>query len=119
MNVVTIYWVDSGAIVGVVELPDLEWADRQIESGQAWIEGAYSDDTYFVDPSTRTAYLMGDYTLDTLPLPCVVEIDGLRYECAEQPQIAFAEPGMYTVSVDAGPRYLKKDFEVEWNADSP
>lgn len=55
-----------------------------------------------------------DYTLDALPLPCTVTIEGVEYSVTEQPTFAFNYPGTYTISVDAGVRFLAKEFEIVW-----
>lgn len=52
----------------------------------------------------------GDYQLDALPLPCTVRIEGVEYECRSQPMFEFDVPGEYQIEVDAGPRFLRKEF---------
>ena len=51
------------------------------------------------------------YTLDALPLPCVLKIDGERYDITEQPSLSFEWPGTYVINViPASPAYLEMEF---------
>lgn len=71
------------------------------------------DETDYVDLSTQKVKSRLDYTLDDLPLPCTIEIEEVEYVLTEQPSsFEFDAPGEYTISVDAGPEYLAKEFEV-------
>lgn len=76
-----------------------------VESDLPW-EGHYFDGEVVVP--------CGDYTLDALPVPCRLRIDGLEYEVSEPlgeiefPRLSY--PVQYQVSVDAGPRHLKKGW---------
>lgn len=58
----------------------------------------------------------GDYSLSHLPVPCDVWIDGVRYHCTEQPEFEFDAPGEYVIYVNAGPRFLEKEFRYAHQA---
>ncbi|MCT7656177.1 hypothetical protein MBH78_19185 [Oceanimonas sp. NS1] len=77
------------------------------------------DDTHWVEHATGTVRVKGDYPLNALPLPCTVTIEGVAYPCTEQPTFEFAAPGNYLIQVDAGPRYLKKEFSLDNPAQFP
>lgn len=59
-------------------------------------------------------YLQGDYTLEALPLPCTVTIEGIDYPVTEQPTFEFNAEGVYTITVDAGYKYPVKEFEIDY-----
>lgn len=61
-------------------------------------------------------YPAEDYSLAAVPLPCTITIEGVEYECHEQPVFEFDAPGTYVIKVDAGPRYLKKVFNYDYQA---
>ena len=67
---------------------------------------------YFVDASLSKENEREDYTLDALPIPCVATIEGIVYEITEQKSFEFEDPGTYVIEIDAGSRYLKKEFTV-------
>lgn len=74
---------------------------------------AAHDGLLWVEHETGTIHAKGDYPLEALPLPCTITIEGVDYHCTEQPVFEFDAPGSYTIEVDAGPRYLKKEFTIE------
>lgn len=83
--------------------------------GEAWIEGEGSDTTHYVNLDADPVITpKGDYTLESLPLPCTVTIEGVEYAVTEQPTFSFNYPGTYIISVDAGVRYLQKEFEIDY-----
>lgn len=106
---------ETGDVVSAVEMP----SNTELPNGpelwglqvgvlptdESYVEGGY------VKPSQ-------DYTLSNLPLPCVVEIEGVQYPVAEQPVFTFDAPGTYLIRVDAGPKYKRKEFEFE-HTDQP
>ncbi len=67
----------------------------------------------YVDLATLTVKPRQDYSLDTLPLPCTLTIEGVQYPCEQQPELSFEQPGSYQISVDAGPAWLDKTFTIE------
>lgn len=72
------------------------------------------DDTHWMGVDELVAIRpKEDYSLDALPLPCAVTIEGVEYPCTEQPTFEFDAPGRYLIRVDAGPRYLIKEFTLE------
>ena len=75
-----------------------------------------SDDTHYVDIDTESILIKQDYELDTLPIPCIITIEGVQYEAYEQPFFEFDAPGIYEINVDAGVKYLKKDFKVDYQS---
>lgn len=70
------------------------------------LEGSEND--YYVQD--KLLVKKQDYTLDNLPLPCTITIEGVPYEITEQPTFEFDVAGEYLIEVDAGVKYLKKEF---------
>jgi hypothetical protein len=84
--------------------------------GWGWLvhDGSISDEVHYVDLYTLTVLEKQDFTLESLPLPCTVTIEGVEYPVTEQPTFEFSAPGIYLVQVDAGPAYLKKEFSLDY-----
>lgn len=72
-----------------------------------------SEELEYIDPETRKVRLRKDYSFNALPLPCTLIIEGVEYPCNEQPEISFDAPGEFTVIVEAGGPYLRKEFRFE------
>lgn len=70
-------------------------------------------DLYWVDPAGTILEKL-DYEFSAIPLPAVVEIEGLEYQCDTQPVISFDSPGFYIVKVTPPAQYLVKEFELEY-----
>jgi hypothetical protein len=70
--------------------------------------------TQYVELLSEEIKDKGDYTLDNLPLPCKITIDDQVYDCEVQPILTFPVAGSYVVSVDAGVKYFKKEFILEY-----
>lgn len=111
MNAV-IYDKTTGKIMRSVDAPYDQIA-IQCAPGQSYVLKAGDDSTDYVDVTTGYLLKRADYTLDALPLPCVVTIEGVEYPCSEQPVFEFDAPGRYTVRVNAGAQYLEKVFYVD------
>lgn len=84
--------------------------EYQLAPTEAYIEGGGDDSVLYVDTITLRTRSKGDYPLAKLPLPCTVRIEGAEYKCTTQPVFEFDVPGEYRIEVDAGPRFLKKEF---------
>lgn len=110
MNAV-IYNVSTGEITSSYMGP-ASMVAKQCSEGQSYILKPGSDETDYVDLEYHTIKPKHDYSLDTLPLPCVISIEGLEYRITEKPEFEFELPGEYLIEVDAGPQYLKKSFYV-------
>lgn len=78
------------------------------------MSGVADDTLDYIDLPARVIKRRTDYTLNHLPLPCLVTIEGVEYEVTKQPTFEFDVPGTYTIQVDAGPRYLKKEFTLDY-----
>jgi hypothetical protein len=119
MKQFVIYENTTGAICRVINAPDSLHVAVQFEivagTHHSFIEAYGCDDTHYVNLDGEPKIMpKEDYTLEALPLPCTVTIEEVEYLCTEQPTFEFNYPGTYTVSVDAGPRYLVKEFQVVW-----
>ncbi|MBB2918111.1 hypothetical protein [Cupriavidus alkaliphilus] len=82
-----------------------------------WPDGAthYVKEGALVERPVNTARLDG-MTLRDLPVPCVIVIDGARYDCDEPlAELDLSGPGMYAVTVEAFPA-LDASFVVEVSA---
>ncbi|WP_156899704.1 hypothetical protein [Marinobacterium litorale] len=75
------------------------------------IENSLDGEFYIEEGELKTCL---DFELSNLPLPCVLTIEGERYECSEQPELSFDAPGNYVIHVEAGPSYRKKVFEYAY-----
>lgn len=76
-------------------------------------DDAIDNTAHYIDESTTPPAIARrqTYTLDALPLPCVLKIDGERYDITEQPDLSFEWPGDYVISViPASPAYLEMEF---------
>ncbi|WP_394165131.1 hypothetical protein [Neptunomonas phycophila] len=83
------------------------------ESSVLATDDAIDNTAHYVDESTtpHTIAPRQAYTLDALPLPCVLKIDGERYDITEQPSLSFEWPGTYVINViPASPAYLEMEF---------
>lgn len=77
-------------------------------------EGLVSQEDWHVDLQSGLLTPNNDFDLKNLPLPCNITIEGVTYQCTEQPDFEFDAPGKYTIAVDAGPKYLKKEFTLDY-----
>ena len=67
---------------------------------------------FYVDVLTKEVLPKQDYTLDELPLPCNIMIEGVSYLVDSQPSFEFDTPGIYIVKVTPDSvQYLEKEFE--------
>ncbi len=72
-----------------------------------------SDETHYVDIESEWHGIAQRqaYTLDALPLPCTLKIDGERYDITEQPDLSFEWPGAYVINViPESPAFLEMEF---------
>jgi len=89
--------------------------DNQLFAGESWIvcdddtdESAVWVDIYRVPIAIAQRQA---YTLDALPLPCTLKIDGERYNITEQPELSFEWPGAYAINViPESPAFLEMEF---------
>ena len=108
MSIYAIY-NSEGKIRYCVSGVDIE---DQIDEGQEYIEIKSIIDTEEYYVSGSKLLLKKDYSLETLPLPCIIEIEDQTYEVTEQPEFEFDIPGTYTIRVmPDSPQYLEKEFE--------
>lgn len=114
MNYV-IYDKYTGEIIKEVTCPQEQLAD-QLQEGEAVSvsNGLANSDIHYIDIENGTLLPKADYELSALPLPCIITIEGTTYEVTSQPTFEFDAPGVYTVQVDAGPHFLKKEFEIDY-----
>lgn len=101
---------NTGSVSQEIDLP-VRTGRTTLVSDQEYILGQV-----FVDLTTETILPKSDYTLDTLPLPCTLTIEGVDYYCTEQPTFEFNYPGVYKIKVDAGAAFLKKEFEIDYQS---
>lgn len=108
-----IYDVVSGEILRTFEGPS-DQLSLQLKAGESYLIASQgADNTHYIDTVTATIKVKGDYLLDALPMPCVLTIEGQEYPCTDQPTLNLSPAGTYEISVDAGPKYLKKTFTYE------
>lgn len=111
-----IYDLSTGYIKRNVSVPSnmLELQFDETVEGAIPVNDVVDDTTFYVDLMSRIVLTRQDYTLENLPLPCKVMIEGVIYECTKQPVFEFDAPGKYTVKVNAGAAYLEKEFEIDY-----
>lgn len=89
-------------------------APADCSMGLQWVEGGGDCDEIYVDLVTMKCVDKGDYTLEILPMPCTLTIDGVDYYCETQPTLHFDFADTYVIHVDAGLRYKKKEFNYDY-----
>lgn len=104
-----IYDLSTGHIVRQVQCPEYLIA-LQLAESEGCLEGACDDSASYVDVEAFVVRPKRGFSLSGLPLPCTVRIEGAEYKCTTQPVFEFDVPGEYRIEVDAGPRFLKKEF---------
>lgn len=113
-----VYNVQSGQIVNFLLCPPSDLT-LNISSGHSVVLGEWdieSEATHYVVHETGTLHEKADYTLDAIPLPATITIEGVTYEVSEQPTFEFDVPGTYNIQVDAGPKFLQKEFVIDYQA---
>jgi len=113
--IVSIFDTKTGLIDRTVDAPD-DHIPIQVRDTESYVEGGYDSGLYYVDVDTGEVKMKGDFTLGTIPLPSVVTIEGQEYRCHEQPEFVFDAPGTYEIKVDAGPQYLEKVFQYDYQS---
>jgi hypothetical protein len=110
-----VYQISSGQILRLVSCPpSMLELNVPVDHSVVPVDPIGSDEAHWVDHVTGTIHTKEDYPLEQLPLPCTVTIEGTEYPCAEQPVFEFDAPGEYVIEVDAGPRFLKKEFTYDY-----
>lgn len=109
-----VYSIWLGVIIKEVSLPQDQLLNN-LGEGESAILGSLGQEmsNYYVVHETGTLHKKADYTLDSLPLPCTITIEGEVYEVNKQPTFDFDAPGTYTIEVDAGPKFLRKEFTID------
>lgn len=119
MNSITFYDPNTGKITGYMSA-DAESTEytKQVEIS---INGVWSQDKYYVideAPVLRpdnTATISGN-TLQNLPVPCKIAINGVIYDCDDQTAtLGLTQPIKYAIVVSAFP-YLDKEFTIDYSA---
>jgi len=87
---------------------DLAWVDSiaTIDPARHWIDGGE------IAVRLAQASTLTGLTLASLPDPCEIVIDGVRYACTGgTAELSFGQPGTHRMRVEAFP-YLPAEFEV-------
>lgn len=115
-----VYDIDSGEVIHRM-LGPLEQLNGNVLEGQSVIarEDIMPPSKIYAHHETGTLHEKADYTLDAIPLPATITIEGVSYEVTEQPTFEFDTPGVYIIQVDAGPHFLKKEFEIDYQPPEP
>lgn len=110
-----IYSKENGRINRLVSCPGSS-LDLNVLAGEGVLPCpiGVTDATHYVKDELGLVVPKEDYSLGCLPLPCTITIEGLTYNCTEQPTFEFDAPGIYTIRVDAGPMYLEKEFPLDY-----
>lgn len=87
------------------------WDGVSVVEGQADLSLDYVFDGE-VAPRIASPATLTDMTLASLPVPCVISINGTDYPCDDATaELSFPNPGKYAIKVIKWP-YLDKEFEV-------
>lgn len=110
-----IYEQISGEIISQINIPNSD-LDLNVKDGCGVIFSVLplDNNVFYIDHETGKEIERLDYEYGEMPLPCVITIDNKTYNITEQPTFEFDAPGTYTIKVDAGPRYLKKEFTIAY-----
>ena len=70
------------------------------------------DSSHYIDLSNHQFCRKLDYSLEFIPLPSILTIEGIDYHVNSQPEFEFDTPGTYIINVvPESPKYLEKEFE--------
>ncbi len=111
----TVYDKETGLIEWSGECAESDFEYLYIPEDCAVLAKKASAVSQYVDLVGLDVLDKSDYTLETLPIPCVATIDGVEYEVTAQPEFSFPVPGIYFVSIDAGAAFYRKDFDYDAN----
>ena len=121
MKSLTFFKPDTGEITGQITADDQSIAVTMAADFIHCIEGTWLAEEYYVVsglPVNRpvgTSVLVGN-TLNNLPIPCKIIINGESYDCIDQTAtLEFTQPTVYKIKVVAFP-YLDKEFEIDYSA---
>lgn len=112
------FYNERGEIISVLtgDSPVLDLTKEL--SQDPWVEGEwYGQPVYVLNgevvPRPENPTIVSGQTLENVPVPATVIINGVRYETNEsRVELGFSQPGTYAVRVVAWP-YLDKEFTVE------
>ena len=106
MNQNYIEYEDSGRIIGIHNLaPELYELnkDKQLMVGKANPKTQYIKNGQITDRPIQQTKLIG-LTLNGLPVPCMIYINGQSYECdSDTAELEFDQPTTYKISVESWP----------------
>ncbi|QTC00242.1 hypothetical protein JYG33_01855 [Alcaligenes sp. SORT26] len=112
------FYNENGEITGSLSgPPGIIEANKELSS-ESWVEGKYSDESYYVIDGAVKAReemkaVLHDTTLRQLPMPCEVFINQSVYKVEDGAvELVFDQPGLYKLRISAWP-FLDKEFEIE------
>lgn len=101
-----IVYAESGLIKSVVS-----HEDQLLENSKHIFSEESVDPSFWYVNEQKKLMPRVDYTIDNIPAPSIVYIEGVRYEVTETPQIKFDYPGEYKIEViPEDPKYMQKEF---------
>lgn len=102
----TVYDKMSGRILYTVDTQGFDSPNATEDE----IEGTFEGDYFCVVGGRPVPRL--EYSLDNIPLPAFVCIEGVRYRATTQPEFTFGAPGAYKILVlPDDPRFKEIEFD--------
>jgi hypothetical protein len=116
MKAITFY-ESNGAITAVLQGDQIVIDANKAATTENWIDGLWDGKTHYVLDGTATLRpdcpaLLDGSTLTYLPAPCVIDINGVHYDCNEDTAEIDLGLGAHQITVLAFP-YLNGVFNVE------
>lgn len=112
------FYNDRGEITAVLTGDDPVLDLTKELSEDPWIEGEWYGQLVYVlngevVPRPENPTTVSGQTLENVPVPATVIVNGTRYETNEsRVELGFSQPGTYAVKVVAWP-HLDKEFSVD------
>lgn len=116
-NIEFVQFDADGRIVVTASIPEsgfnhLYKDSKDIARGVGVTAEHYVKDGQIIDRPTQATTLDGP-TLNNLPIPCQIQINGQTYACQDDhAELGFDLPGVYTITVTAWP-FLDAEFTYE------
>lgn len=91
------------------------------KQGELYVEGWHDGETHYVMdgkvlPRPKNTARLDGMALRDLPIPCVIVIDGTRYDCTDrEAELELPVAKRYSITIEAFPR-LDANFELEVQA---
>ena len=111
------YYEPNGAISAILQGDQIVIDANKAATTENWIDGAWDGKTHYVLNGVATLRpdcpaVIDGLTLTDLPVPCVIDIDGTKYESDDATVELDLTAGSHKITIIAFP-YLDGVFNVE------